>query len=237
MHHSLTHQFLANIWSRHRRTIGRYCAEWIPKWGSAGEHLSILGLSEAFLTKTMPAAYTAEGLNKICGLPDGKDFLCDTIRRNTALTRSQFSSKMKATALRCISWMTAAGLSYEHTDLFFGRCTEERLVELWGPRFKDKLPAGWSLLADRGFWKTARFYPKCNPQLTPKFLKRRLQFTEEEVCIDMVLCKLRYTCEVGFARVTTIKGLRDRIAFPFFVDVDAMNHWGHAMVNLMKPLI
>ena len=208
----------------------------MPKWGEAGEDLSLLDITAEFLTKTMPQAFIDDGLDKIAGLPDGKDFLAWTVRSNTMVTRSQWSSKMKASAFRCISWMSAAGLSYEHTDLFMGRCSETRLVELWRHRL-GKIPRGWSLLADRGFSTTGRFYPHFNPQLTPKFLMKRKQFDEEEVCIDMVLCRLRYHCEVGFSRVTTVSGLQDVIKYQFFCDVDAMNHWGHAKVNLMKPLI
>ena len=216
--------------------VGRYHAEWMPKWGQAGEFLSLLDIDADFLAATMPEAFKNDNLEKVAALVDGKDFLCDTVRSNTMTTRSQYSNKMKASAFRCLSWMTAAGLSFEHTDLFNGRCSENRLVELWGPRM-GKIPKGWSVLADRGFSSTGRFYPNFNTQLTPKFLMRRLQFEESEVCLDMVLCRLRYHCEVGFARVTTLHGLRDRISYKMFQDVDAMNHWGHAMVNLMKPLI
>jgi len=184
----------------------------------------------------MPDDYIAAGIEKIAALPDGKDFMMDTIRMNTIVTRCQFSDKVKCSAARCISWMTANGLSFEHTDLFLGRCSEKRIVEIWGPRLA-KIPVGWSCLADRGFAGTARYYPHCIQQLTPKFKAGRLQFSVSEIKVDMDICKLRYTCEVAFARVTTIKGLKDRIPYWFFNDMDDMNHWGHAQVNLMRPLI
>ena len=91
--------------------------------------------------------------------------------------------------------------------------------------------------SDRGFFDTARFYPNMNHQKTPKFLSGRDQFTEEEVSSDRRICKLRYTCEVAFSRVTKTRGLRDVISNDFFPILDAKNHWGHATVNLDAPLM
>ena len=50
--------------------------------------------------------------------------------------------------------------------------------------------------------------------------------------MDRKICKLGYTCEVTFSRVTKRKGLRDVISNDFFQMLDSMNHWGHATVNL-----
>ena len=137
--------------------------------------------------------------------------------------------------MRCISWSTPTGLSFEHTDLFFARVTEKRLVELWGPRLR-KCPPGWSILADRGLAGTAHYYPNFNSQLTPAFLAGRSQFTSAEVSSDYEICKLRYTCEVAFSRVTLEAGLQDVIPYGFFTTLDAINHWGHANVDLHAPL-
>ena len=93
------------------------------------------------------------------------------------------------------------------------------------------------MLSDRGFFDTARFYPNTNHQKTPKFLSGRDQFTEEEVSSDRRICNLRYTCEVAFSRVTKTRGLHDVISKDFFPLLDAMNHWGYAMVNLAAPLM
>ena len=171
----------------------------------------------------------------MCGVPDGKDFMIETPRANALLTRASFSDKVHHSAVRCISWSTPRGLSYEHTDLFLARVSEKRLVELWGPRLK-KCPAGWVMLSDRGFAGTARYYPNFNAQLTPKFLSGRLQFSTSEVSDDWRICKLRYTCEVAFSRVTNEAGLKDVITAPFFKLLNAMNNWGHANVNLLQPL-
>ena len=151
-------------------------------------------------------------------------------------SRASYSDKMHHSAVRCISWSTPQGLSFEHTDLFLGRASEKRLVELWSPRLK-KCPREWFMLSDRGFFDTARFYPNMNHQKTPKFLSGRDQFTTGEVSSDRRICKLRYTCEVAFSRVTKIRGSRDVISNDFFPLLDAMNHWGHATVNLDAPLM
>lgn len=92
------------------------------------------------------------------------------------------------------------------------------------------------MLSDRGFANTARYYPNFNAQLTPKFLSGRLQFTTAEVKEDMRICKLRYTCEVAFSRVVLEAALKDVIPQQFYSLLDAMNHWGHANVNLLAPL-
>ncbi len=74
-------------------------------------------------------------------------------------------------------------------------------------------------------------------QMTPKFQSGWKQFTAEEVSADRTICKLQYTCEVAFSRVTDTDGLKDVISHDFFDVLDAMNHWGHANVNIKKPLM
>ena len=76
-----------------------------------------------------------------------------------------------------------------------------------------------------------------NHQKTPKFLSGRDQFTEGEVSADRRICKLRYTCEVAFSRVTKTKGLRDVISNDLFPLLDYMNDWVHITINLDKPLM
>jgi hypothetical protein len=92
------------------------------------------------------------------------------------------------------------------------------------------------MLSDRGFAGTARLYPNFNPQLTPRFLMGRKQFSADEVNNDRRICKLRYTCEVAFARVVMEQGLTDVIPFGLWGMLGAMNDWGHANVNLLAPL-
>ena len=124
---------------------------------------------------------------------------------------------------------------FEHTDLFFARVSEGKLVELWGPRLK-KCPPNWSMLSDRGFARTAHYYPNVNAQLTPSFLEGRDRFTAQEVQSDYETCKLRYTCEVAFSRVTSEACLRDVIPYDFFSSLNAICHWAHAHANLYGEL-
>ena len=138
-------------------------------------------------------------------------------------TRASYSDKVHHSGVRCISWSTAQGLSFEHTYLFLARASEKRLVELWRPKLR-KCPQGWYMLLDRGFFDTARFYPNMNHQKTPKFLSGRDQFTTGEVLADRRICKLRYTCKLAFSRVTRTRGLRDVMSNNYFESLDAMNH-------------
>jgi hypothetical protein len=151
------------------------------------------------------------------------------------LSRACWSDKVHHSGVRCISWSTPQGMSFEHTSLFLARCTEKRLVQLWAERLR-KCPPGYSMLSDRGFAGTARLYPNFNPQLTPRFLMGRKQFSADEVNNDRRICKLRYTCEVAFARVVMEQGLTDVIPFGLWGMLGAMNDWGHANVNLLAPL-
>ena len=184
---------------------------WVDRWGEAGEDLSILDITPEYLEQTCPQAFKDEGLHNDCTIPDGKDFKIYTPKNNTLFTRACYSDKVHASAVRFISWCTPMGLSFEHTNLFLARVSEKALVELWGPRLK-KCPPGWTMLSDRGFWETASYYPNMNRQLTSKlFLSGRSQFTAEEVSADRIICKLRYTCEVAFSRVTDSDGLKDVI--------------------------
>lgn len=89
---------------------------------------------------------------------------------------------------------------------------------------------------DRGFFGTARCYPYLNTQLTPKFLAGRNQFTAAELLDDMRICRLRYTCEVAFSRLTNEACLKDVVDWSMLWYLGAMVHWGHANVNLRKPL-
>ena len=236
IHTGMTIRIIAMIYGRNNGHVGRLINKAVKKIGSAGKDLSILDITPAYLKATCPQKYKDEGLDMCCAVPDGKDFMIYTTRKNTLFARASYSDKVHHSACRCISWSTPMGLSFEHTDLFLGRASEKKLVELWGPRLK-KCPRGWFMLSDRGFFDTARFYPNMNHQKTPKFLSGRDQFTAGEVSVDRRICKLRYTCEVAFARVTKTRGLRDVISNDFFSLIDAMNHWGHATINLDKPLM
>ena len=101
-----------------------------------------------------------------------------TTRLHGALTRACWSDKSGASAARCMSWTTPAGVSRNHTPLFCGRTIEQALVSIWAPTFRIALgksilsiigsllpfylcitPAGRAVLGDRAFHRDALKYP------------------------------------------------------------------------------
>ena len=65
-------------------------------------------------------------------LNDGKDFVTDTVRKNSCLSRGQYSDKMKTSAARFVAWILPCGLSVTYTPLFAGRVSEKAMVKFWG---------------------------------------------------------------------------------------------------------
>ena len=70
-------------------------------------------------------------------------------------------------------------------------------------------------------YDTARFYPNVSHQKMSKFLSGRDQLTTDKMSADRRSCKLKYTCEVVFSRVTKTHRLRDVISNDYFPLLDA----------------
>lgn len=98
-----------------------------------------------------------------------------------------------------------------------------------------KLPIGSNVLADRGFYFDASSYPNVNSQVSPHFLSGRNQFESSEIDCDLVTCRLRWSSEVVFSRVTGHNPLTDVIPFSYFPILSAMIDWGYAHANMMQP--
>lgn len=98
-----------------------------------------------------------------------------------------------------------------------------------------KIPVGGTVLADRGFYFDAPSYPNVNAQVTPHFITGRDQFESNEISSDLVTCRLRWSSEAVFSRVTDHNALTDVIPFSYFPIMGAMIEWGHAHANLMQP--
>jgi hypothetical protein len=131
--HSLPNRaVVSRIYGRSNQRLSQVLREWAPRWGKAGEFLSILPMPSFYFDKEIPDEYIDRNLENVAALLDGKDFLIHVKRKDDFLRRVQHSNKMKAAAARGINWITGAGLSYEHTCLFAARATEVRLVQLWG---------------------------------------------------------------------------------------------------------
>ena len=124
----MTVQSIAMIWGRNNGHAGRLINNAVTIIGHAGKDLSILDITSDFLEAACPQQYKDEGLERCLGVPDGKDFMIYTTRKNTIFPRASFSDEVHHSAVRCISWSSPMGLSFEHTDLFLGRAPEKRLV-------------------------------------------------------------------------------------------------------------
>mmetsp|Transcript_127 Transcript_127/g.151 ORF Transcript_127/g.151 Transcript_127/m.151 type:complete len:776 (-) Transcript_127:6-2333(-) len=98
-----------------------------------------------------------------------------------------------------------------------------------------KIPVGMAVLADRGFYFDAPSYPNVNAQITPHFLTGRDQFESSEINKDLVTCRLRWSSEAVFSRITDLEALNDVIPYSYFSILCAMIEWGHARANLMQP--
>ena len=116
--------------------VARIKKKWMPQWGYAGKMLTDLELYEDYVQKERPDAYYDNDLPDMGTQCDGKDFLCQSFRRSSALNRAQHSSKLKAPALRCITWSSLCGLVWAFTPLVLARLTENLLVQWYG-EFKD----------------------------------------------------------------------------------------------------
>ncbi len=163
MRRKYEHQTLAFIIDKSERRIQVMLDKWLPIMGRMGRFLSILYIDmnfdfiskqdaiknnlphSSFCTQQkyknyfdacVPKVYEDLEMSTTGALVDGKDFTVDTIRKNSAVTRMQFSDKVDNSAARVITWTTTTGLGFEHTGIYLGRCPEIRLVELWG---KEKI--------------------------------------------------------------------------------------------------
>ena len=121
IHRSFTYESLAVMWEKTKSAISKHIRKWAPQWGEVGEMMSILHVSPEYLRHSLPRNFRGSGLEKVMGLADGKDYLCETDRSHSAVSRAMQSNKMHASAFRCITWSTPSGLTFEHTDLFFAR--------------------------------------------------------------------------------------------------------------------
>ena len=128
--------------------------------------------------------------------------------------------------------------------LFFTKADRSTLLELLRDERNElicivtgtsKIPAGWYILSDRGFADDTAKYRNLNPILCPTFLDGRLQFTYDDLKKDIPLCKLRYSSECIFSRVTDIaicSGTIPVVNFEIFNDAVA---WAHGRSNLQQP--
>jgi hypothetical protein len=87
------YSFLGTLFARGRRVIGWYVNRRAVEWGEAGQDITILDLTLEYLAADMPQEYKDSGFDDVGLLVDGKDNNCDTIRKDSSLSRAQYSSK------------------------------------------------------------------------------------------------------------------------------------------------
>ena len=116
IHTGISITIISFILGRSKSHCRRLITWALKKIGKAGRAFSILDISPKYLEATCPRQYKDEGLEKCCAVPDDKDFMIHTTRSNTLFTRASYSDKVHHSAVRCISWSTPEGLSFEHTN-------------------------------------------------------------------------------------------------------------------------
>ena len=98
-----------------------------------------------------------------------------------------------------------------------------------------KIPVGGTVLADGRFYFDAPCYPNVNAQVTQHFLIGREQFESNEISSDLVTCRLRWSSEAVYSRVTDHSAFTDVIPYSYYSIMSAIIEWGHAHANLMQP--
>ena len=126
----MSNQILAAIWNRGRTTVGKYVLEWSVRWGRAAENMTDLDLSTEYLHAERPQIFSDADQKDVAVLVDGKDFMINDPKKNSAIKRATWSDKVHHSAGRLITWSTPAGLIVEVTPLFLGRATESAIVSL-----------------------------------------------------------------------------------------------------------
>mmetsp|Transcript_23203 Transcript_23203/g.66979 ORF Transcript_23203/g.66979 Transcript_23203/m.66979 type:complete len:158 (+) Transcript_23203:1596-2069(+) len=136
--------------------------KWMPKLGRVGLFMSILDRDfmldyvsvedsrekalphseisvpkdeiKNYAERSLPKEYEVKGpkYQRVGAIVDGKVFMTDNIKVNSALSRLMYSDKVDSSGGLVMTWSSPMGLVFEHTGLYFARCPETRLIELWG---------------------------------------------------------------------------------------------------------
>lgn len=127
----MSNQVLAAIWNRGRTVIGKYVIEWSVRWGRADENMIDLDLSAEYLNSERPQIFSDADQKDVAVLVDGKDFMINDPKKNSAIKRATWSDKVHHSAGRLITWSTPAGLIVEVTP------TESAIVSTSSDAFRE----------------------------------------------------------------------------------------------------
>ena len=87
-------EFIGYMFDRHRTTIGKVLKEWAPRWGKAGEQLSILDITEEYLDEEEPVRSSIVGVPRaVC--VDGADTKIDAVRIDPTASAIEYGAKNK----------------------------------------------------------------------------------------------------------------------------------------------
>jgi len=94
------------------------------------------------------------------------------------------------------------------------------------------IPPGYYVLADRGFARCSSCFPNYNAVLCPSFVLKREQFELEEIKDNISICRLRYSSEVFFSRVTDFAMMKGVLELHSIKHFNAHLSFNHAMNNI-----
>lgn len=136
---NLSQEFIGLLFDKHRTTIGSILKEWAPRWGKFGEQISILDITEDYLTKEEPQRSGIVGVQKTVNV-DGTDTKIETSRKDATSKALAYGAKNEDFDARSLNWCTATSLTFEHTRQFLARSSEKAVNEEWGSQGKKKAP-------------------------------------------------------------------------------------------------
>jgi len=136
----LEHEMLARIFNLTSfKAVSKILFRWTPRFEKVGEFLSLLDIPEEYFKLSLPHDYkNDERLKSVAILLDGKDFPIETVRNNSALSRSQWSDKIKSSAIRYIASTLPNGLAWWHSPPCWGRASEQSHMSLLGYEPEEK---------------------------------------------------------------------------------------------------
>ena len=117
-------KIMAMFIDRDRMTVGEIIKQWAQRWANVEMDLSILDITDDYLTKAVPDRNIDLGKSEL--------YICAPKRSDTTIEKAQFSSKNEKTAARDLTFSTPAGLVCEESPLFCRRGGERQIIEWMG---------------------------------------------------------------------------------------------------------
>ena len=218
------------------RRVAQICDSFIPRFGEIGYFTCNLAyLPESLYVDTMPEAFKTNGFSDIGSIGDAKDILVDTNRQTSGSARAQYSSKMKASAIRGASFAMPNSMYHFVTPLVAARYNEDSLVRDFAAKLSN-VPNTMRFLYDKGGDKLQAYLPNMNTVATPAFIQGRAQFTQVELHESREKSARRYLIEVLYSRISAWRMLRDRMPYSFLKHANHCWFWAHGFSQLLAPV-